>query len=66
MYAIKNKLTGKWLYGTDFRTSKPVQRTSENRCMIFETYEDAKLEVDRRRCSRNYQIVKVKVIEDGV
>lgn len=28
MYAIRNKKTGLWLYGTDYRYNPPHQRTS--------------------------------------
>ena len=63
MYAIRNKKTKLWLYGTDYRYHPPHQRTSENKCMIFETYEDALNDFRWRRCGKSYEIVPVRVEE---
>lgn len=42
MYAIRNKKTGLWLYGTDWRYTPPHQRTSEDRIQTWETREERK------------------------
>ncbi len=91
MYAIRNKKTKKWVYGTDFRVphkrvkpnphgifymdNQPIayphayfsynQRTSFNRALTFEDYEDACREFWHRGCGNDYEIVKVKLIVDG-
>jgi hypothetical protein len=63
MYAIRNKHTRKWLYGTDrsYADGKPRQRTSDDRAMLCETYEDAQLEYRLRRCGKDYEIVPVRL-----
>lgn len=63
MYAIRNKRTKKWLYGTDYRYHPVRQRTSEDRAMIFEDFESAKAEYICRRCGKEYDIVPV-VLEE--
>lgn len=65
MWAIRNKRTKKWLYGTDYSycDGKPRQRTSFDRCMIFDSYETAVLEFRIRECGVNYELVLVKVEE---
>ena len=59
MYAIRNKRTLKWMYGTDYRYHPPHQRTSIFRAMLFEHYEDALNEMRWRRCGKDYEIVPV-------
>jgi len=61
MYAIRNKKTKKWLYGTDRRYHPWHQRTSEDRALILPDFECAKLEFLSRRCSKEYEIVLVKI-----
>lgn len=61
MYAIQNKRTFKWLYGTDFTQNPHTQRTSFDRALTFETYEDAEIEYKRRMCGKTYEIVAVRL-----
>ncbi len=63
MYAIRNKRTKKWLFGTDRRYSPWHQQTSENRAMVFEDFDHAKSEFMFRRCGKAYEIVPVKMME---
>lgn len=63
MYAIKNKITGQWLYGTNYRGYPPIQRISNRQALIFETLEDAECEFKRRECGKDYKIVEVKLLD---
>ena len=62
MWAIKNRRTGKWLYGTCFGYPT-TQRTSFEKAMLFEDYEEAQREFERRKCGDNYKICLVKLEE---
>ena len=62
-YAIRNKRTGRWVYGTDYRYSPPHQRTSKDTALLFDDHKIAKLEFEIRRCSNAYEIVPVKLEE---
>mgnify|MGYP001233688935 FL=1 len=67
MYAIRNKRTKKWLYGTDFREYPYKQRISNEQAMLFESKEDAEYQFRRRDCKEGqYEIVKVKLIIDEI
>lgn len=63
MYAIRNRRTRKWLYGTDrsYSDGKPRQRTSDDRAMLWETYEEARAEYNYRRCGKDYEVVPVRL-----
>lgn len=61
MYAIRNRKTGKWMYGTDHRYWPPHQRTSDDKVMIFESYEEATNAFKWRHCSKAYEIVPVRI-----
>lgn len=61
MYAIINKRTGKYLFGTDFRLNPPRQRTSTDRVLTFENKEEAERECRRRKCGKAYKIKKIKI-----
>ena len=61
MWAIRNKRTHKFVYGTDFRYSPRRQFTSDERALLFETEEDAKREFNHRRCGKDYQVVPVRL-----
>lgn len=62
MWAIRNKRTKKWLYGTDYRRNPATQRTSHNRAITFETKEDAEHELEYRHCGKSYEIIPVEII----
>ena len=59
MYAIRNILTGKFLYGTDYRYDPPHQRTSFQEMKTYESLAKAKMDFKHRKCCGNYQIVEV-------
>lgn len=61
MYAIQNKRTKKFVYGTDFRYSPFHQRTSYNRAMTFDSYRLAEATFEDRKCGKDYKIVRIKL-----
>lgn len=68
MYAIRNKRTGLWLYGTDYRYhsagyDRPSrrQRTSKERVMTWETRQQAEIEFVARGCGEDYEVVPVRL-----
>lgn len=62
MFAIINRKTGKFVYGTDYRYNPPHQRTSEEQLLTYETEEAAELDLRCRRASHSkYRIVKIEV-----
>ena len=61
MWAIRNKRTRKWVYGTDYRHYPPTQRTSEDKALILETAEEAEAEMRYRRCGKSYEAVPVRL-----
>ena len=61
MYAIRNKRTRLWVYGTDFRYYPHRQKTSEDRALIFETYEAAERDFKWREAGKTYEIVPVRL-----
>lgn len=63
MYAIRNKRTKKWVYGTDYRYSPRRQRTSFDRALTYENYDRAKLDFIGRQCGKDYEIVTVVITE---
>lgn len=67
MYAIRNRKTKKWVYGTDYRYHPVHQRTSFFRALTYEHYEDAFNDMKYRRCGDQYEIVPVilEEVEDA-
>lgn len=79
MYAIKNKNTGKWVSGTDFRQSYGTHpglgdRNEAQICVYKQrtlgsaiTYDllwEAEIDFDHRGCSTNNYVIKsVKLVE---
>jgi len=61
MYAIRNKRTKKWLFGTDRRYHPWHQRTAEDRALILPDFDTAKLEFLARQCNKDYEIVPVRL-----
>lgn len=61
MWAIRNKRTGKWLYGTWRQDVRIIQRTSENRALLLSTEEDALYEMRIRKCGKSYEAVPVRL-----
>lgn len=64
MYAIWNKKTLKWWYGSDYRWHPPHQRTSDEKAVTFPSREEAEdVMIARRINPKKYEIVKVKLYE---
>lgn len=62
MWAIRNKRTKKWLYGTDFdRNGRPQQRTSFDMVMTWDEYKYAEMDFKWRRCGKDYEIVPIRI-----
>lgn len=61
MYAIRNKRTRKWLYGTDFRHYPYTQITSFEQARTWDTYEEACSEFNHRMCGKCYEVVPVRI-----
>ena len=64
VWAIRNKRTKLWVYGTDRSYADGVarQRTSADRALIFGTEDEARNEMRWRRCSKDYEVVPVRLI----
>lgn len=60
-WAIINKRTGKFVYGTDFRYSPRRQRTSLYKAILYDFRFDAEVDFERRRCGKDYKIVPVQI-----
>ena len=59
MYAIRNRRTKKFVYGTDWRYSPRHQRTSADRALVYETEVDAAIDFKLRQCGKEYEIIPV-------
>lgn len=66
MYAIRNKKSKRFVYGTDYRYRPRHQRTSENKALLYDCYASALIDFDHRECGKNYEIVpvRIEVLED--
>lgn len=61
-YAIIQKsYPYKWVYGTDYRYNPPHQILSDDVPLMFARKEDAEAEFRKRKVSKNYKIVKVRI-----
>lgn len=65
MWAIRNKKTMRWLYGTDYHHWPNRQRTSSSRAMIFCSKGQASFELKARGCGKDYEVVRVELIAKG-
>ena len=63
MYAIRNKNTHKWLFGTDFTYHPHRQYTSSEKVLTWETESDARIEFIHRECGKSYEVVPVMLLE---
>lgn len=61
MYAIRNKKTKKWVYGTDYRCDPRKQRTSFDRALTYEHLDSAEIDFMVRGCGKDYKVVPVKL-----
>lgn len=62
-WAIKNRRTGKYVYGTDYRYNPPHQRTSYRKALIYEDEEECEMAMQHRECGKNYKAVNVYLCE---
>ena len=61
-YAIIQKsYPYKWVRGTDYRYNPPHQILTEDAPLMFARKEDAEAEFRKRKVSKNYKIVKVRI-----
>lgn len=60
-YAIRNKRTKKYVFGTDYRYNPRHQRTDPDIGLIFRTEQDAMLEMRIRGCGKQYEVVAVRI-----
>lgn len=63
MYAIKNKRTHKWVYGTDYRSYPNRQRTSKEKALTYASLEEALIDFEIRGCGKDYVIRQVEIVE---
>jgi hypothetical protein len=62
MYAIINKTTGEWVFGTDYNYSPPKQRLSREQAVLFADEEQAFFSFKKRRCNEMYEVVEVDLV----
>lgn len=62
MWAIRNKRTKKWVYGTWWQDGRDIQRTSDDMARLYDDYESASADMRHRRCGKEYELVPVKLI----
>lgn len=66
MYAIRHKSSWKYVFGTDYRYSPPHQFCSYEKAILFETEEQAALDMTIRRVSEKlYEVVPVELVVKG-
>lgn len=66
MYAIKNKRTGRYVYGTDRRRTVFTQLTSAEQALTYESRQRAETDMLLRKCGKDYSVVRVQLVEiDG-
>jgi hypothetical protein len=63
MFAIQNRRTGKFLFGTDYRYNPPRQRTSFDEMRTYPDLSYAVADYNNRRCGEDYRIVVLKSVE---
>ena len=60
MFAIQNRRTGKFLFGTDYRYNPPRQRTSFDEMRTYPDLSYAVADYNNRRCGEDRRIVVLK------
>ena len=63
MWAIRNRRTKKWVYGTDYRYRPRHQRTSNEMALTYETQNEALHDMKMRECGKDYKAVPVRFEE---
>ena len=61
MFAIINKKTKEWVFGTDYRYHPPHQRISTEQALTYYDREYAEVDFKVRKCNKNYEIVEVEL-----
>lgn len=63
MFAIQNRRTGKFVYGTDYRYYPRHQRTDFERMLTYDEYCFAECDFLSRGCSKDYRIVELEPVK---
>ena len=63
MFAIINRKTNKFVYGTDFRYHSHHQKTSFDKMLTYSNNIEAYDDFRRRQCGKDYCIVGLKPVE---
>ena len=64
MYAIRHKRSKMWVCGTDYRPMPYRQKTSSSIALTYRSYSLAKVDFALRMCGQEYEIVRVRIMED--
>ena len=64
-WAIKNKRTGKYVFGTDYRYHPLHQRTSYSKALLFGGEDECVAEMRARKCGKGYKPVEVYLCESA-
>jgi len=59
MYAIINTKTKKFVYDTDFSKKTPMQKSSSNMILLFDTKKEAEKAYKTRQCGKTYKICEI-------
>lgn len=63
MFAIQNRKTGKFVYGTNYCYYPRHQRTDFERMLTYDEYSFAESDFLSRGCSKDYRIVELKPVK---
>lgn len=63
MFAIQNRRTGKFVYGTDYCYYPRHQRTDFERMLTYDEYRFAESDFLSRGCSKDYRIVELEPVK---
>lgn len=63
MFAIQNRKTGKFVYGTNYCYYPRHQRTDFERMLTYDEYRFAECDFLSRECGKDYRIVVLKSVE---
>lgn len=62
-FAIRNRRTKKWVYGTWWQDGRVIQRTSTDMAITYDSREYAERDMWHRKCGKDYEVVAVKIAE---
>lgn len=63
MFAIQNRRTGKFVYGTDYCYYPRHQRTDFERMLTYDEYRFAEWDFLSRGCGKDYRIVELEPVK---